>query len=118
MTTAHDNTAEFIKKTDPSFGKVFLEGDLFNPRNVLSSAARQELLLLEPFESLIFHDKPDHPSNKEESGRGYLHRIQQSILGFMRGRPDKKVVTRKSVDEETGQSILIVIRKPNEEDDQ
>jgi len=68
--------------------------------------------------SLIFPDKPDHPLNKEEGGRGYLHRLQQSILVFMRGRPDKKVMTRKGVDEETGRSILIVIRKPNEETDQ
>lgn len=110
---------EFVKKTDRSFGKQFLESQgLLNPRNVLSLAARQEILSLQPYQSLIFPDKPDHPLNKEEGGRGYLHRLQQSILVFMRGRPDKRVMTRKGVDEETGQSILIVIRKPNEENDQ
>jgi len=41
MSTTQDNGNEFIKKVDPGFGKLFLR-----PRNGLSLAACQELLLL------------------------------------------------------------------------
>ncbi|MDR9429032.1 MAG: hypothetical protein RI553_13120 [Salibaculum sp.] len=106
---------KFEKVADRSVGQRMLGLRSTSAKNILSMGMRQALLSLNPYESLKFPDIPAHMLNLQEGEGAYLRRIQQAVLMFSRGRPQLKLATRRSKDQETGLGELWVIRKPEED---
>ena len=111
----HDHRLE----RDAEFGKSVVQGSSYRVRKdqLVPLSTRRTIMTMQPGQTLVVVDIPDHPLNAEDGDQVYLRTMQQKILAFCRGRR-VLVTTRRGIDPKTDQPALFVIRKPNEENDQ